>query len=446
MATSTTAPPPDGTTVSTEAPPMTPEERAEAGGRVRDAVRDRDMMMPAPPTAPPAAPTGNELASLGQMLAFDKILSGNGDISCMTCHHPTLGTSDARSLPIGVDGLGLGPDRVHPTDARIARNSPALFNLGGQPTMFWDGRVAGGPGGLVTPAGAAITPQMEATLTMGAVAAQAMFPVTSHEEMRGAAGENELSSIADDDVGAIWEGLMARLGDIPEYVQLFEDAYPGETFESMTFAHAANAIAAFEVDAFRADNTPWDAFVAGEDGALSDAALRGADLFFGPARCVECHRGPAFSDFQAHNTAVPQVGPGAGHGPDGNDDYGREGVTGDPRDRYAFRTTPLRNVELTAPYGHDGTFLTLESFIAHYANPERALRDYNPAVLEPALRDTMLDNHDAILATLDPEARPVPIGPRQIAELAEFLRALTDPRDYLGTIPDRVPSGLPVAD
>jgi cytochrome c peroxidase len=75
------------------------------------------------------APVRPNLVRLGRLLAFDKILSGNRDISCMTCHLPSLGTGDGRSLSIGQGATGLGEQRVHPKNAFIPRNAPSLFNL-----------------------------------------------------------------------------------------------------------------------------------------------------------------------------------------------------------------------------------------------------------------------------------------------------------------------------
>lgn len=397
-----------------------------------------------------AAPDFSDaLVDLGQALAFDKELSGNRDISCMTCHHPTLGTADARSLPIGVDGEGLGMDRVHPEDARIPRNAPPLFNLHAQDAMFWDGRVrVDGRGRLITPAGPDLTPDMAATLTTGVVGAQAMFPVTSREEMRGVVGENELAALDADDFAGIWAALMDRLGAIPEYVEMFEEAYPGESFEDMTFAHAANAIGAFEIAAFESRQSPFDAFLDGNDDALSDAQVRGAELFFGPARCAVCHNGPLLTDERFHNTGMPQIGPGVGDGPNGNDDFGLEGVTGNAQDRYAFRSTPLRNVELTAPYGHAGQFVDLGDFTAHYDNPQQAFRDYDVMQVEAVLWDTLVDNEAAVFQTLSPLMNGININNGATQQLVAFMESMTDPamRDLEETIPARVPSGLPVAD
>ena len=388
--------------------------------------------------APPRADA--ELVELGQVLAFDKILSGNRDISCMTCHHPLLSSGDGRNLPIGAGGSGLGPERTHPSGDRIGRHGPVLFNLHDMEQMFWDGRVSDDRR-LETPAGGALTAAMEDTFELPAAAAQAMFPVTSDVEMRGMPGDNELADLDADDFAGIWAGLMARLGGIEEYVELFEAAYPGESFEDMTFAHAANAIAAFEVEAFAATDSPWDRFLAGDEDAMSADQVAGAQLFFGRARCSVCHSGSSLTDEDFHNIALPQIGAA--------EDRGREDVTGDPQDRYAFRTPPLRNVALTGPYGHAGQYATLRDFIAHYNDPGRALRDYDPADhLEVALQGQVLDNDRELLDRLAPQLRGIALSGDDIGLLVAFMEALTDPasEDLTAVIPDRVPSGLPVAD
>ncbi len=410
----------------------------EPFGGLADEVRAEALeegLLPIDPA--PSSPA--ERVELGRLLAFDKILSGNQDISCMTCHHPGLGTADARSLSIGVGGEGLGAGRVHPENARIRRNAPALFNLHAQPVLFWDGRISEENGELVTPAGDALTAEMRETLDGSVVAAQVLFPVLSRDEMRGRPGENELAAIRDEDPGQVWEAIMQRLGAIPEYVERFEAAFPGEAFEDMTFAHAAVAIAAFETTAFDASETRWDQFLRGDDLAMSQAELQGAALFMGRGRCTDCHDGASLSDFEMHNTLVPQVGA---------EDTGAEEVTGDPRDRFAFRTPPLRNVELTAPYGHNGTFVTLEDFLEHYDDPEDELMDYNPDVLEPALRSAVVPNQLEMLETRSNDLRNVNLGGQALSNLHAFMEALTDEetRDTLSVIPNRVPSGLPVND
>src|SRR5262245_11825899 len=201
------------------------------------------------------------LVRLGQALAFDRILSGNHDISCMTCHPPAFATGDGKSLSVGQGGTGLGPGRSHPQGVFIPRDAPSFFNLNELQRLFWDGRVAVDESGRFhTPAGDQVTPAMEQVFEFGAISALALFPVTNREEMRASNG-NELADIPDDDFTGIWNALMQRLGNIREYRDMFEEAYPGTRFEQMTFAHASNAIGAFIVEEFSFDNSPSDRFV-----------------------------------------------------------------------------------------------------------------------------------------------------------------------------------------
>ncbi len=137
-------------------------------------------------------PVRPALAKLGQALAFDRILSGNTDIACTTCHLPAFATGDGRSLSIGQGATGLGPARVHPTGVFIPRNAPPLFNLAAMRHLFWDGRVAmDAAGNFSTPAGAQLTPAMTRVFEFGAISAQPMFPVTSRAEMRGQSGNEQ---------------------------------------------------------------------------------------------------------------------------------------------------------------------------------------------------------------------------------------------------------------
>ena len=394
----------------------------------------------------PRAPrVRNELVRLGQALAFDPILSGNKNISCMTCHLPSFATGDGKSLSVGEGGRDFGPGREHPKGVFIPRNAPPLFNMAAMRHLFWDGRVQQEVhGALITPAGAQVTPRMQRVFEFGPVSAIAMFPVTNRLEMRGASG-NELARIDDADNTAIWEAIMRRLGEIPEYRELFRAAYPGTRFRDMTFAYASNAIGGFIVDKFTFGNTPWDRFLAGNDRALTRAQLDGAQTFM-TLRCSICHNGSTFSDEQFHDVAVPQLGPGEGDGASGRDDFGRMRVTNDPNDRYRFRTTPLRNVELTAPYGHDGSITTLRDFLEHYSESDRKLQAFDPKLLERALRGTVLPTTTAILAQRDTLLNGVVLTPDLIDNLMAYMSALTDDdaRNLNHLVPDRVPSRLPV--
>jgi len=384
------------------------------------------------------------LVLLGRDLAFDKILSGNRDISCMTCHMPAFATGDGKSLSVGQGGTGLGPPREHPQGVFIPRNAPALFNLASMRRLFWDGRVQIDASGLHTPAGAQVTPAMAKVLEFGPASALGMFPVTNRAEMRGLTG-NELAAIPDNDLTGIWKALMDRLGAIPEYRAKFEAAYPGTRFEDMTFAHASNAIGAFLTDQLTFTDAPWDRFLAGNDRALTPKQLDGAKTFLS-LRCVQCHNGPTLSDQEFHNVAVAQIGPGEGNGVGGVDDFGRMNVTGLESDRYRFRTTPLRNVELTGPYGHDGAFISLRAFIEHYSESHKKLMEYDPTVLEPGLRNTLVPNAAAILAQRDPILDGVVLPDSIVDKLMDYMSALTDnsARSLKHVAPTRVPSKLPV--
>ena len=211
-------------------------------------------------------------------------------------------------------------------------------------------------------------------------------------------------------------------------------------------AHAGNAIGCWIVNVFGATNTPWDRMLAGNDDAMTETQLRGAKAFLTTAKCSQCHNGPLFTDRLFHNVATPQVGPGFGNGPDGHDDFGRERQTKNVKHRYQFRTPPLRNVELTAPYGHDGAIASLRDWVDHYSQSDVKLRNYNVGQLEPLLQSTLQPTTAAILQTRDTRLRNLVIPPETVDQITEFLKALTDPasRDLGRFVPLRVPSGLSV--
>jgi cytochrome c peroxidase len=404
---------------------------------------------------PGPAPAAAKVA-LGRALFFDKILSGNKDISCATCHHPRLHTGDGLSLSIGTGGSGFGSAReMGGGRGRIPRNSTEIFNRGSPEwrSLFWDGRVSGSAEeGFLSFAGDLLPEGLE-----GVLAVQAIFPVTSRHEMRGLVGDrdvfgetNELALLDDDEYGAIWKALTARLLKIPEYARLFEAAYPGVAPEELGFQHAANAIAAFEIEAWTLLDSPWDRYLGGDRGALTTAAKRGALLFYGKAGCGACHSGDLLTDQEHHNIGVPQLGPGKGV--NAPLDLGRYYLSGEEADSFAFRTPPLRNVALTGPWMHNGAYARLEDAVRHHLNPPYALRSYDASRLERELQASHWHAEEIkslILATLDPlVAEPLELSTGEVADLMVFLEALTDPQalDLDADIPEAVPSGLPVED
>jgi cytochrome c peroxidase len=301
-------------------------------------------------------------------------------------------TGDGLALSIGEGGKGLGVSRDtgiggDAVEMRVPRNAPHLFNLGAKEYvfMFHDGRVTVDnslPSGFNTPAGEQLPLGLANPL-----AAQAMIPVTSDTEMAGQTGENPVADAAAEGALAgengVWSLLAQRLRAIPEYVALFQDAYPEQitTADDIKFKDAANAIAAFEATAWRADNSRYDQYLRGNNHALTVSEVQGMKLFYGKANCSLCHSGKFQTDHSFHAIAMPQIGPGKGHNSegysDGREDFGREAVTGDVNDRFRFRTPGLRNVALTAPYGHDGAFDTLEAVVRHHLNPVESLLDYD---------------------------------------------------------------------
>ncbi len=413
--------------------------------------------LPAPLTDDAFAPIDEKEARLGQLLFYDPILSGNRNVSCGTCHHPAFGTGDGLSLGIGDGGIGLGPKRVADPDnmpeQRIPRNAPALFNLGAHEftVLFHDGRIEvdpDRPGGLRTPLDADMVTGFASLLS-----AQTMFPVLSADEMAGHYSENDVSQAVRRGVitgtGGAWDIIARRVSDIPAYSDSFIATYDHiETPDQITFADISNAIAAFMAFEWRSDNAPFDAVLRGE-ATLPEPAATGMDLFYGEAGCASCHNGPFLTDHDFHAMAAPQIGPGkAARFESHARDEGRFRVTGDAADLYAFRTPSLRNVALTAPYGHAGAQADLRRFVAAHLDPVTALKTYN--LDEAALPELAVDDSRG-LADRNAIAHAVSYQPRNVTEaditaLVAFLDALTDPAAIEGRlgIPKTVPSGLPV--
>lgn len=407
----------------------------------------------------PAFPAPDMAAvELGQLLFYDPILSGNRNIACSTCHHPRLGTGDGLSLGLGEGGIGLGPDRkpdpANLPEQRIPRNAPGLWNLGAPEftVMFHDGRLEDHPdhpGGIRTPLGEDMVAGFD-----DALAAQAMFPVLSADEMAGHYSENEVAQAVRlgqlSTPGGAWDRIAARVEAIPAYRVAFDEVLGEGT--PITFADIGNVLADFIRFEWRADMSPFDAYMLGQ-GDLPKAAKRGMELFYGAAACSQCHTGWFQTDHGFHALAVPQIGPGkAARFETHSRDEGRIRVTGRAEDAFAFRTPSLRNVGQTAPYGHSGAFATLEDIVRHHLSPEQSLSSYSKSQavlpqLEGAQDWTIQDNaaeRAALIAAVDLD--PVSLTAAEVADIVAFLHALTDEEAAKGRlgVPAEVPSGLPV--
>ncbi len=400
-------------------------------------------------------------AKIGQLLFYDKVLSGNRNISCGTCHHHDLAGTDGLSLGIGEGGTGLGLKRLpgegeHRIVKRIPRNSPALWNLGHRSirTLFHDGRLAVSDiygNGFDSPAEEWLPQGLDHIL-----AAQALFPMTSLAEMAGTPEENEIAGAVNDRVDAVWPIVAQRIRATPGYPELFVEAFdhindPAE----ITIVEIGNALGAFIASEWQSFDSPYDRYLAGETDALTDDQMRGMALFFGDANCASCHSGPLLSDQSFHALGLPAFGPGRTRKFDPLPrDLGRMGKSDDLADAYRFRTPALRNVALTAPYGHNGAYATLEGIVRHHLNVEDALSVWTrddarlPEVPWLAKADFAIQEDRLEMAR---QARSVDITPIDLTDsdvgaLVAFLNALTGETAETRPLgrPDTVPSGLPV--
>lgn len=396
----------------------------------------------------PPPPQDPALVALGEALFFDPLLSGNLDVSCATCHPPALGTSDALWLSVGTGGQGVGVERAEGDyPGFVPRHALDLFNRGDPAwrRLFWDARVeVDESGALRTPLGDDLPDGLS-----GPLAAQALFPLLDRVEMRGqpgdrtvAGGANELAE--SDDPKEVFAAIAARVEGAPGYAPLLQAA---GLEGALTIADVANALAAWQTERLSFVDTPWDAWLRGDAAALADDEKLGALVFFGDGGCAQCHSGALLSDQETHVTAVAQLGPGMpGSEPF---DLGRAEVTGLDADRFAFRTTPLRNVALSAPYMHSGAYPTLEAAVLHYVEPVETIATLDTGTLHPDLVGTLQTGGDH-LAELDARLSPLMLTDDAVtvglSNVRAFLEALTDPaaEDLDGLAPESVPSGLPV--
>lgn len=321
-------------------------------------------------------PTTPEKTELGRLLFFDPVLSGDNTQSCATCHHPDLGFSDRQFTSIGVGGRGTGQDR---TGGKVLRrNAPTIWNAAYSFKLFWDGRAKD-------------------------LEDQARSPITAADEM------NQKP-----------EQLVEELRKIPDYVALFDKAFAGSNGSAVTFENVTNAVAAFERTLI-SNHSPFDRYVAGDSTALTAEQRRGLTLFRSlKTRCFECHGFPTFANPDFKVIGVPPM-MGQYRQPD---DLGRAEIEGGEPYNHAFKVPTLRNIALTAPYMHNGRFLTLEDVVNFYAGGGG--------------HGSGMD-----LKNIDDKIRRFAITSQERNDLIAFLHSLTD-ESNLPEFPEKVPSGLPV--
>jgi cytochrome c peroxidase len=294
---------------------------------------------------PKENPYTPEKLALGKRLYFDTRLSGGNLLSCASCHSPAFGWGD------GLDkGVGHGM-------LRLNRRSPTILNAAWGEVFMWDGRAA-------------------------TLEEQALGPIQADVEMN-----------------LPLDRLMARLAAIAEYTPLFAAAFPNEEMSPQTIA---KAIATYERMVISAQ-APFDAWIEGDEGAISEGAKRGFTLFNTKARCSSCHSGWNFTEDSFHDIGLPDSDIGRG-----------KFLPQVEKMRHAFKTPGLREIERRGPYMHDGSLATLEAVIDHY---DRGGEDRpSKSVLMRPLGLTQQEKSDlvAFMRTLSSSLDPttVPILPR----------------------------------
>jgi cytochrome c peroxidase len=342
-------------------------------------------------TDPKDNPSSPEKVYLGRLLFFDPILSGNKDVSCATCHQPEFNYAEFLETSIGVNGVGNGSKRrfVEPNDIPfVKRNSQSILN-----TAF--------NGIKNDQAYNPETAPMFWDIRAKSLEMQALEPIKTLEEMRGNTYHQD----------KILDEVISRIRKIPVYRTLFSKAFPNEP-EPLSQVNLSRAIAAYERTLI-APNTRFDQYMRGDSNALSSSEKDGLNAFL-TTGCVKCHSGPMFSDYNLHVLGVPDTG-------------NRKESDSGADSNYAFRTPSLRNLRFTSPYMHSGKFTTLDQVLMFYEDVSGG------KVLNPKVKALQIDT----LAT------DMDVNFKDISRIVEFLNTLNDD-SFDKTIPDAVPSGLPV--
>lgn len=371
-------------------------------------------------------------AQLGMKLFFSKSLGGDKNTACASCHHPMLGGGDDLSLSIGVaadkpNALGANRQTTDFKHTQVPRNAPTTFNIAfWKDILFHDGRIKRLDNYEIT------TPDMpypKGDLLAGdsLVQAQARFPITSADEMRG----EYLSSSYNQ---TLRRALAKRLQEnwLSEFQQGFEqENAPAE--ELITEQNYSEAIAVYERSQVFINN-PWKSYVEGDKNAISEDAKKGAELFFtsqnsGGSGCASCHSGDFFTNEKLYNTGMPQIGLGKNNGKTGTNDYGQELTTKLTEDKFKFRTPSLLNVEVTGPWGHAGAYTSLEAVTEHMLSPYESAKNYDPSKLTQKnidIKDVKENTKEILKLGLHLQAKPK-VSKDEVRYLVSFMKSLTDP-------------------
>lgn len=286
---------------------------------------------------------------LGRYLFFDPLLSGDGSLSCASCHDPDLGFSDGRGRSVGVTG------------EEVPRSAPSLWNVAFLKSFFWDARAS-----------------------------------TLEEQMEG-------PLYAEGEMGNTRKKLLNGLNANSGYRHLFASAFGQDPGYMISLDQVYHAIAAFEASLMSL-NSRYDQYAHGYHEALTAKEIEGLNIFRSfVARCSECHTPPLFTNQQVAVLGTPE--------PDGMPrDVGAAATFDDPELRGAFKVPSLRNIAMTAPYMHSGRFETLREAVKFYtggrghAVPRGEWLNIHWHIWEPDLKDSELDRLVDFLGTLNDES------------------------------------------
>jgi cytochrome c peroxidase len=305
----------------------------------------KEWILPAAPAPKENTPNAARV-DLGRHLFFDPRLSGEGNMSCGTCHNPGLGWSDGLPTAKGVKSSVLG------------RASPTIINSAFNTIMMWDGRKKD-------------------------LEDQAMGPMEANVEMN-------MDTVK----------LFKWLNESPGYRKLFEAAYPGEGINATTLS---KGMATFERTVVMND-TPFDRWLAGDAKAMTAQQVHGFDVFLdaGKGNCAACHSAPNFTDNGFHNVGLASWG-------SPNPDMGRFAQKPIARMKGAFKTPELRGIALTAPYFHDGSARTLKDAVNHYAKGGEITTNIDPNIQPLKLSEQDKDDLVAFMNALTGTTPPITI-------------------------------------
>lgn len=303
-----------------------------------------------------------EQIDLGRYLFFDPVLSGDSTLSCAACHQPDKGFSDGRARAIGVGGQ------------EVARAAPTLWNVAFLRSFFWDGRAT-----------------------------------TLEQQMLG-------PLYAQDEMGTSPQRLQRALNEIPQYQQMFDQAYPQRAYRDIQLPEIYDALAAFQSSLISL-NSRYDRYAHGYHEALTPPEVEGLNVFRSfVSRCAECHMPPLFTTQQIAVIGAPE--------PEGRAlDVGAEKTYDAPQLKAGFKVPTLRNIAKTAPYMHSGLFSNLRDTVEFY-NKGRG------HAVPPGV-DLQLHWH---ISSPDLTAY-------ELDRVVDFLQTLTD-ESLVPQTPQRVPSGL----